>query len=310
MAKIRYKVRNWSTYNRALVSRYRLEVWLSKDVKRGWYAQPAGRRGRQPIYSDLAIAFCLTIRALFDLPLRGCQGLLESMLAGTGLRVPDYSVMCRRASRLDVKLPVRRRFGEKVHLVADSSGLKVYGEGEWKVRAHGWSKRRTWRKLHVGVDEKTGEVLVARVTEAGEADGKTLLGMLSDVDVPLSCVSGDGAYDRRDVWDAIGERGVEALIPPRRNARIGMQKERDGPCRERDEHLRRIREVGRRRWGLESGYSRRSLAETAFWRFKGIFGDRLRSRTLENQVAEGMLKIRALNVMTLPGMPDSHPANN
>jgi len=149
MAKTHYRVRNWPEYNRALVNRYRLEVWLSEGVAQGWYAQPGGGRGRPLVYSDLALT-CLTIRALLDLPLRGCQGLLESVLTRLGLAVPDYTVMCRRARTLKVRLPVRRRPGETVHLVVDSSGLKVYGEGEWKVRAHGWSKRRTWRKLHLG----------------------------------------------------------------------------------------------------------------------------------------------------------------
>ena len=309
MAKVRYRVRNWSEYNRALVNRYRLEVWLSEDVARGWYARPTGRRGRQPVYSDLAITFCLTIRALFDLPLRGCQGLLESVLSDMGLPVPDYSVMCRRAPGLEVKLPVRRCRG-RVHLVVDSSGLKIYGEGEWKVRQHGWSKRRTWRKLHVGVDEATGEVLVARLTAAGAADGRTLLAMLPEVKAPLSAVGGDGAYDRGEVWEAVEDCGARAVIPPRRNARVWRHGNRQGPRLQRDEHLRRIRQVGRRRWRLESGYSRRSLAETAFARIKGIFGDRLRSRVFASQMTEGLLRLRALNLMTMLGMPDSHPVNN
>jgi len=311
MAKVRYRVRNWPEYNRALVNRYRLEVWLSEDVVQGWYAQPTGRRGRQPVYSDLALTFCLTIRALLDLPLRGCQGLLESVLAGLDLNlaVPDYSVMCRRARSLKVELPVRRH-GVAVHLVMDSSGLKVYGEGEWKVRAHGWSKRRTWRKLHLGVDEATQEVLVARVTEAGVADSRMQVELLPEVDAPLSRVGGDGTYDRAEAWTAIAERRAEALIPPRRNARVWRHGNRDGPRLQRDEHLRRIRQVGRRRWKLESGYSRRSLAETTFGRLKGIFGDRLRSRVFGNQATEGLLKVRALNVMTGLGMPDSYPANN
>lgn len=309
MGKVRYKVRNWSRYNRALKRRYSLEIWLSPDVVRGWYAQPSGQRGRPRVYSDLAITFCLTIRALFDLPLRGCQGLLESLLADTGLAVPDYSVLCRRARGLDVKLPVRRHTG-RVHLLVDSSGLKVYGEGEWQVRAHGWSKRRTWRKLHLGVDEATGEVLVARVTDAGAADGRTLVELLPEVEAPLSRAIGDGAYDRREVWDALAARGADALIPPRRNARVWGHGDRDGPPLQRDEHMREIRAVGRKRWKLESGYSRRSLVETAFWRFKSIFGDRLRSRVFENQETEGLLKVRAMNVMTGLSMPDSFPVNN
>jgi hypothetical protein len=311
MAKVRYRVRNWPEYNRALVNRYRLEIWLSEDVRQGWYATPTGDRGRPRVYSHLALTFCLTIRALFDLPLRGCQGLLESLLPRLDLdwAVPDYTVMCRRARSLEVKLPVRRRPGETVHLVVDSSGLKVYGEGEWKVRAHGWSKRRTWRKLHLGLDEATQEVLVARVTEAGVADSRMLVELLPEVEAPLAKVGGDGAYDREESWTAVAERRAEALFPPRRNARIWWHGNRDGPRLRRDEHLRRIRQVGRRRWKLESGYSRRSLAETAFGRLKSIFGDRLRSRVFGNQATEGLLKVRALNAMTALGLPDSYPVN-
>ena len=156
MAKVRYRVRNWSEYNRALVNRYRLEVWLSEDVARGWYARPTGRRGRQPVYSDLAITFCLTIRALFDLPLRGCQGLLESVLSDMGLPVPDYSVMCRRAPGLEVsalgpaqRLVVWQMIAPETSTISFNAyrhlTISPRGDSRAERRGAGTPPRRPWR---------------------------------------------------------------------------------------------------------------------------------------------------------------------
>jgi len=142
MAKTRYKVRNWREYNRALKERYRLTMTISEEVFSGWRAAASGRRGAPRRYSDLAVEFGLTIRALLHLPLRGCQGVLERLLEPLGLRVPDYTTLCRRGKRLEIALPRRKR-GDHLYLAVDSSGLKVYGEGEWKVRTHGAGKRRT-----------------------------------------------------------------------------------------------------------------------------------------------------------------------
>ena len=196
-----------------------------------------------------------------------------------------------------------------IHLVVDSTGLKIYGEGEWKVRIHGASRRRTWRKLHIGVDESTGDIVVSALSTADVSDGELLPEMLRSVDGPVTKVSGDGSYDHKKVYAAIAVLGAEALIPPRRRARIWHHgNSRDAPL-ERDKHLRRIRQVGRKRWKLESGYSRRSLAETAFSRFKRFFGDRLHARDFDNQATEAFLGLRALNIMTAVGMPHSYPVN-
>lgn len=306
MGKVRYKVRNWPEYNQALKNRYRLELWLSDDVIDAWYAEPTGRRGSQPVYSDTAIMFCLTIRALFHLPLRGCEGFAASILKPFSLPAPDYTTLCRRARELEVRLPVSVGNGS-VHIVVDSTGMKIYGEGEWKVRMHGISKRRTWRKLHIGVDESSGEILVAAVTTAGVGDGQMLPCMLEEVEVPIRKVGGDGAYDTKDNYRAVSKMGAEALFMPREDARLWGGD--GGLPHERDRHVKRIGEIGRSAWRLESGYSRRSLAETAVSRLKGIFGDRLKSRDFDNQAVEAFLMTRALNIMTGMGMPNSYPVN-
>jgi len=207
-----------------------------------------------------------------------------------------------------VKLPIATK-ESGVHIVVDSTGLKIYGEGEWKVRIHGKSKGRTWRKLHIGVDEATGEILVSALTTADVSDGELLPEMLRKVDTPVTKVSADGAYDHRDDYTAIAALGAQALIPPRRGARIWRHGNSNEAPLERDSHLRRIRQVGRKRWKIESGYSWRCLAETAFSRLKRFFGDRLRARDFENQATEAFLSVRALNIMTAAGMPDSYPVN-
>ena len=311
MKKVRYKVRNWREYNRALKNRYSFTLWLNDEVRAAWRAGPTGKRGSPMVYSDLAIQCMLTLRVLLGLPLRGCEGLLRSITALLGqptLPVPDYSTLSRRGKGLEVKLPIATK-KSGVHMVVDSTGLKIYGEGEWKVRIHGKSKRRTWRKLHIGVDEATGEILVSALTTADVSDGEVLPEMLREVDAPVMKVTGDGAYDRKEDYAVIAALGAKALIPPRKGARIWRHGNSREPPLERDRHLRRIRQVGPRQWKLESGYSRRCLAETAFSRLKRFFGDRLRARDFENQATEAFLGVRALNIMTAAGMPQSYPVN-
>ncbi|MCX7933895.1 MAG: IS5 family transposase [Planctomycetota bacterium] len=307
MGKVRYKVRNWREYNLALKERYRITLWISERDTAVWRAKPTGKRGAPVIYSEVAISCCLMVGVLLRLPLRGCEGFMRSLipLLGLGdLSVPDYTTLSRRGRRLKVDLPHTPK-EKHVHLVVDSSGFKIYGEGEWKVRQHGWCKRRTWRKIHIGIDEATGEVLAMTLTLADASDGETLPQMLRQLDVPVAKVSGDGAYDQKEVYEAILALGAEAIIPPRRGARLWRYRKGNAPPHIRDKHLRRIHKVGRRRWKQESGYFRRSKAEATFSRVKRLLGDRLRSRTFENQLTESRLLLRALNIMTALGMPDS-----
>jgi len=192
-------------------------------------------------------------------------------------------------------------------IVVDSSGFKVYGEGEWKVRLHGWSKRRTGTKLHLGVDETTGEIVAAVASQAGVCDEEALPDILEQVEGEIGQVSADGAYDKRRCYKAIEERQAKAVIPPWCDAKIWQPGNCAAPPFLRDATLRAIGQKGRRQWKKDSGYHRRSLAETAFFRFKTIFGPMLRSRMFPRQVTELFIKVAALNRMTHLGMPDSYP---
>lgn len=305
MAKTKYRLRNWGQYNRALKDRYRLTIAVTEDVSAGWKAKPSGKRGKPRQYSDLAIGFALTIRELFRLPLRGCEGVLLTILEPFGLAVPDYTTLCRRARGLFIHLRKPER-GENIVLAVDSSGLKLYGEGEWKVRMHGEGKRRTWRKLHIGVDVKSGEIISGVLTGADVHDCKVLSDLIPGGQGVLQTVAGDMAYDTRDNYEVITATGAKALIPPRRSAKIWCHGNRHGPPHTRDQTLRYIRKYGRKKWKKENGYHMRSLAETTFFRFKTIFSDRLRSRRPDNQRTESFLRLTLLNKMTASGMPDSY----
>ena len=173
----------------------------------------------------------------------------------------------------------------------DSTGVKVYGEGEWKVRTHGVGKRRTWRKLHLGVDEGTGEILAAVVTTNDVADCQVLPDLLEQVDTSIEQVSGDGGYDTFDCYDTITQRKAKAVIPPRTNAKIQQQNNCKAPLHPRDESIQRVRQVGSKQWKQESAYHRRSLSETAMFRLKSCFGGKLRRRFFRNQAVELFLSV-------------------
>jgi IS5 family transposase len=303
----RYRVRNWPEYNTALVHRGRLTLWIEASTLANWQSQVrTGRPGRPPVYSDVAIACALTLASVYRLPLRAAQGLLASLLCllAPDLPVPHYSTLCRR--RAGLKVGLNRSGTSGVHLVVDSTGLKVLGEGEWKVRQHGSDKRRTWRKLHLGIDESTFQIKAAEMTTSEVADGERLPALLNQVEDEIGQVAADGSYDWRSCYAAIAARGARAVIPPRKGAVIWQH----GNCKaeplDRDENLRAIRKLGRAKWKQQSGYTRRSLAETCMFRLKTIFGDRLSARRLAAHTGEALLRCVALNRMTDLGMPSSH----
>jgi hypothetical protein len=203
-----------------------------------------------------------------------------------------------------VEMPVVPSKGA-IHVVVDSTGVKVYGEGEWKVRQHGVDKRRTWRKLHVGVNEATGEILAAVASTNNVSDDDAFADVIDGIDEEIEQVSGDGAYDKRKCYDKLATRGAKPTIPPRKDA-VRWEDEPDDPQgHPRNQVLERIDQVGRQQWKQESGYHRRSLAETTMFRFKTIFGARLRRRRFDNQAVELFLKCAALNRMIQLGKPDS-----
>ena len=306
--KHKYRLRNWSQYNKALVQRGSLTLWVGDDIIEQWRNhQRTGRRGKPSTYSDTAILCMATLAEVYRLTLRATEGLMRSVirLLGVELAVPDYTTLSRRRRSLEIELP-RREKSAPLHLVVDSTGIKVYGEGEWKVRQHGYSRRRTWRKLHLAVDEATNELVAAAVTTNSFKDSQLLPDLLEQVAGEVSQVSADGAYDSRNCYDAIRARKARAAIPPRRRARIWQHGNTRGERHIRDENLRAIRRKGRAQWKRDSDYHRRSLAEAAVFRVKMIFGERVGARSFEGQAAQVLVRCAALNRMTHLGMPDSY----
>ncbi len=299
------RIRNWSLYNDALVRRGSLALWIDQAALDAWRYQGPVQRGAQFQFSDTAIECLLTLRAVYHLPLRATEGFARSLfeLMPVDLTVPDYSALCRRARTVRITLP--KRATGPLHLVLDSTGLKVYGEGEWKVRQHGYSKRRTWLKLHLAVDPETHELRAAVVSEPGVTDAEAVPALLDQVEAPISGAGAEGAYDRRSVYQALDRRGARAVIPPRRDAKIQRHGNTAGPRLARDENLRRIRQIGRKAWKEGSGYHRRSLGETAMFRLKTIFGAGVSSRKDGQRATEVGVRCRALNIMTHQGMPQT-----
>jgi hypothetical protein len=300
--KRQYRIRNWKDYNKALVRRGSLTLWIDTHSTDTWLDHDTPRRrGRRRRYTDAAILCALQLREVYHLPLRATEGLVRSILHLMHVELPaaHYSTLSRRESRLPLPLPPGQR--KIKHLVIDSSGLKVYGEGEWKVRTHGKDKRRTWRKLHISMDAATHHITASLVTDKDALDRWTLPALLEQTEGQIEKVGADGAYDFEICYRAIKERQAKALIPPRSDAVMRGK----SPFEQRDENLRAIRKQGRKGWKKRSGYHKRSLVDTAFFRLKTIFTDKLRSRRTDNQAAEAMLRCVAMNRMTALGMPES-----
>lgn len=303
--KRQYRIRNWKQYNKALVGRGSLTLWFDDEAVRAWLDdERSGRRGKPRTYSDACVLCMLTLKAVYDLPQRATQGLVASLvrLLGLSLPVPHHTILSRRAAQLEVTLPRQARRAA-LHVVVDATGLKVYGEGEWKVRQHGYSKRRTWRKLHLAMDTATGEIVAAVCSDKDTADKEVLPDLLEQIDGPLCAVGGDGGYDYATCYEAVAASGASAIIPPRRNARLHPKDER---LRARDANIRAVRQAGRKAWKKTSKYHRRSLVETAFMRLKTVFGDKLSARHFDAQATEMFVRCAALNKMTWLGMPQSY----
>ena len=304
-----YRVKNWSEYDQALVQRGSLIFWLSDDFERIWLYTGEKQRGSQFDYSDKAIEIMLTLKEVFHLTNRGVEGFVRSLfvMMKIDLPVPDHSTLSKRGKALKVKLP--KKASGRLNLVLDSTGLKIYGEGEWRVRKHGHSKRRTWRKLHLGADPESGEIQAVLLTENSISDDAAVQELLEQIEQTLIACAADGAYDKRKVYDALNKHSpeVEILIPPRKNARIWQHGNSNAEPLKRDENLRYIRKRGRQQWKEDAGYHMRSLVETAMFRLKTIFGDELSTRLLETQTTQALIRCLALNKMTCLGMPESYP---
>ena len=303
-----YRIQNWSAYEKTLVERGSLTFWLSDDFETTWHYTGAKQRGAQFAYSDHAILTVLTLKEVFHLTNRQVEGFLGSLFhcLNIDLPVPDHSTLSKRAKTLKVPLPKKARGA--LHIVMDSTGMKIYGEGEWKVRTHGASKRRTWRKLHLGVDPASGEIQAAALTENRISDDEMAETLFHPIDQSIEALAADGGYDKRKVYASLHVHSPDArvLIPPRKNARIWQHGNTRAERLKRDENLRYIRQHGRKSWKRKSGYHVRSLAETSIFRMKTIFGDNLSARLMETQTTQALIRCAALNKMTHLGMPQSY----
>src|SRR3954463_6428924 len=289
--KQKRKVMNWREYDVSLRQRGSLTVWFSDEAIEGWRAAPRTTRGGQPWYSPLAILTALTLRAVFRLALRQTEGLIgvrgsapdpSPARAGSGGARSHH--LCRRAETLEVPRPRPRREGEAVHLLVDSTGLKLCGPGEWLLEKHGTKTRRSWRKLHLGVDADTGQIAAAALTTNDVDDGSQAGPLLDQVAGPVVSFTGDGAYDQDGVCASVAERHPEAevVVPPRSTA-VPSELAETAPT-QRDRHLHLIAEKGRMGWQKATGYNARARAEAAISRYKRVIGDGLHARTDRRRV--------------------------
>jgi len=305
--KQKHKVMNWREYDASLRQRGSLTVWFTDEAIEGWRAALRTTPGGQPWYSPLAILTALTLRAVFRLALRQTEGLIGSVigLLGLDLAVPDHSTLSRRAETLEVPRPRSRTDAEPLHLLVDSTGLKLCGAGEWLVEKHGTKTRRSWRKLHIGMDADTGQIVAAVLTTKEVDDGAEVGPLLDQVGGPVASFTADGAYDQEGVSAAVAERHPEAaiIVPPRFTA-VPSETAATAPT-QRDRHLQSIAEHGRAVWQKTSGYTKRARAEAAIGRFKQVIGDGLRSRTDRRRATEVDVAVHALNRMLELGRPIS-----
>ncbi|EDV2803270.1 IS5 family transposase [Salmonella enterica subsp. diarizonae] len=303
MAKQKFKITNWPAYNKALRQRGSLTVWLDESAIAAWTdsAQPEGR-GRPLHYTDMAITTILMMKRVFNLSLRALQGFIDSIfqLMGVALICPDYSLVSKRAKTVNISIKTPTR-GEIEHLVIDSTGLKVFGEGEWKVRQHGADKRRVWRKLHLAADSVTHEIICADLSLSGTTDAQALPALIDQTHRKIKEASADGAYDVCYCHDALIKKKIRPLIPPRSGAQYWPDKYHERNHAVANQHLSGSNDV----WKKKVSYHRRSVAETVMFRIKTLLGGHLSLRDYDAQVGEAMAMVKALNRMTLLGMPDS-----
>ena len=306
-------ISNWSEYNKSLVQRGSIFLWIDEDEIRSWFSGTKNERGRPRVYSDVAISVALRLKLLFGLAWRAVQGFLDSLVHALGLAilVPHHTTFSRRVAQLSLPIETFDIDPEKpITRAVDGSGLKVYGEGEWKTRTHGVQKRRTWRKLHIGIDVETRQIVAGVVTTNDVSDGEVLPELLEQAsDLKIGTVAGDGGYDSHAIFDAIEELGATAKIPPHKGAKIKKHGNTAGPKLPRDKAVRGMRALGRKEWKKEIGYHQRSLVENTFGRIKQVLSGKLTSRKFESQVAEAFMMLSIMNRMAGYGLPQYENKN-
>ena len=299
--KARYKTLNWPEYNKALKCRGQIDIWFSKDLK--WIMPAQGKHGRNRIYSDAAIQCCLMLKVLLQFLLRQATGFVESPIKLSGLSwpAPDYSTLSRRQKTIDIQIP-HQKSQQGLHLLVDSTGIKILGEGEWKRKKHKAEYRRQWRKINIGIDATTLQIRAVEVTSNSVGDSEVLPNLLDQIpeSEKIIAVYGDGAYDTKQCYKAIINRGATPIIPPRKNAQIWKSFQ---PYAEaRNEAVSLVKKVGVNVWKKWSNYHCRSLVETKMLCIKRL-GERLMSRDFDRQINEVHARIAVLNIFTALGRP-------
>jgi transposase len=306
--KTKYRVSNWAEYDRALVQRGSITLWISEDAVASWKPSPTGLRGGQKKFSDHAIKTALTLRLVFNLPLRQAEGFLRSVLSlmDVDLESPDHTTLSRRSQSLNVQL--HHVAGDNpIHLIIDSTGLSIVGEGEWAAAKYGGRGRRGWKKLHLGVD-RTGVIVAQTLTHGSADDARVGVDLIDGIEDDIASFTADAAYDTLAIYAASAARDAKVVVPPSRSATQSRQ--RRSPSSARDSTIMRVQEIGRRRWKKESGYHLQARVENTFFRYKTIIGPRLRARHSESQKAEAMIACNILNTMIAPGGPESFAIAN
>ena len=299
MGKAKKKITNWAEYNTALCKRGSVTFWIDDSAIDAWQCKTHhGKRGRGFQYSDTAIETALMIKGIFSLPLRALKGFIDSIfeLLDIPLTSPDYTCISKRSKTVQVKYRNKSR-GTIRHIAIDSTGLKVFGEGEWKVKKHGAEKRRTWRKLHLAVDVDTHEAISAEVSLVNVGDGEVLPTLLNPLRRKVITVSADGANNSKNCHETLKKKGSIPLIPPRKNAALWE----DG--HPRNEAVTALKNGTISEWKAQSGYHYRSISETAMSRYKGLTSGKLSLRCYNAQVGEIMANVKAINKVIGLGMP-------
>lgn len=306
----KYRIRNWSEYNRSLIQRGSITIWIDEKAVKNWFSTyHTCQSGRPQTYSDEAILMMLILREVYKLTLRSLQGFVQSLFSmqGCDLPTPSYSQISRRAKSLHKRIN-RLIQGKKIRdIIFDSTGLKVYGEGEWKVKVHGKNKHRTWRKLHIGIDAETQDIICCELTGNNKGDAEIAETMLEKLPCKIRSARGDGAYDASRFRKKTHDKGGVCIVPPPRGAAYKGTAE-TGWEKERNDAIAAINgfggdDVGRKLWKICVGYHKRSLVETTMFRVKRMFGDRLKARTLGTQTTEALCKCLVINKMNKIGMP-------
>lgn len=306
----RFRVKTWREYDSGLRQRGSITFWISDTAIAGWLAPRRTTPGGQSVYSDMAIETSLMCGIVFHQPLRQTEGLMSSLfdLMGIDLPVPDHTTLSRRCTSLSLsKALVRRKTATSdvgIHVLVDSTGLKVYGAGQWLEDKHGRKSPREWRKLHLAVDADTGEIIAEILSDQNSSDISQLADLLGQIDQPIASFTADGAYDSDETYRSLRQHspGISVIVPPRARQ---LPTEFYGPPDQRDWHSQTIAEHGRMKWQVMTNYGRRSNVETTMGRYKSINGNSLRSRKFANQQIEIKLGCRILNRMLASARPDS-----